>query len=47
MGGIDLTKNPKKEGMEKLLNGRGDPKKGEFCRKGGMLLVWLFFLAGV
>ena len=26
--GIDLTKNPKKEGMEKLLKGRGDPTKG-------------------
>ena len=34
-GGIDLTKNPKKGGMEELLNGSGDPKKGWFCRKGG------------
>ena len=34
-GGIDLTKNLKKWGMEKLLNGRGDPMKGECCRKGG------------
>ena len=25
--------------MEKLLKGRGNPKKGGFCRKGGMLLV--------
>ena len=25
--------------MEKLLKGRENPKKGEFCRKGGMLLV--------
>ena len=47
--GIDLTKNPKKGGeMGKLLKDRGDPKKGGFCRKGGgMLLVWIFFLAGV
>ena len=37
VGGIDLTKNPKKGegGMQKLLKGRGDPKKGGFCRKGG------------
>ena len=33
--------------MEKLLKGRGHPKKGRFCRKGGMLLNWVFFLAGV
>ena len=33
--------------MEKLLKGKGDPKKGGFRRKGGMLLVWVFFLAGV
>ena len=25
--------------MEKLLKGRENPKKGGFCRKGGMLLV--------
>ena len=30
-GGIDLTKNPKKGGMEKLLKDRGDLKKGGFC----------------
>ena len=30
-GGIDLTKNPKKGGMEKLLKVRGDLKKGGFC----------------
>ena len=29
--GIDLTKNPKKRGMKKLLKGREDPKKGGFC----------------
>ena len=33
--------------MEKLLKGKGDPKNGGFCREGGMLLVWVFFLAGV
>ena len=27
-GGIDLTKNPKKEKMEKLLKGTGNPMKG-------------------
>ena len=30
-GGIDLTKNPKKGGMEKLLKDRGDLKKGGVC----------------
>ena len=33
--GLTLPKIPRKEGMEKLLKGRGDPKKGAFCRKGG------------
>ena len=37
--------------MKKLLKGRGDPNKGQvkFSRKGEMrmLLVWVFFLAGV
>ena len=34
--------------MEKLLKGRGYPKKaGDSVGKGGMLLVWVFFLAGV
>ena len=46
-GKISPTKNLKKGGMEKLLKGKGDPKKGGFCRKGGMLLMWVFFLAGV
>ena len=33
IGRFDLTKNPKKRGIEKLLKGRGNPKEG-FCRKG-------------
>ena len=32
-GGIDLTKNPKKEGMEKLLKGRGILRSRGFYRK--------------
>ena len=36
---IDLTKNPKKREMDKLLKGRGNSKKGGFCMEGGMLLV--------
>ena len=46
-GWIDLTKNPKKEGIEKLLKGRGILRRYGFCRKGGMLLFWVFFLAAV
>ena len=30
--------------MKKNLKGKGDPKKGGFCRKGEMLLFWVFFL---
>ena len=45
-GGIDLTKSPKKGGIGKLLKGTGDPKKKGSVGKGGMLLVWVFFLAG-
>ena len=30
-GGIDLTKNPKNGGMEKLLKDGGDLKKGGLC----------------
>ena len=33
--------------MGKLLKGRGILRKGDSVGKGGMLLVWLFFLAGV
>ena len=34
--------------MGKFLKGRGDPKNGgDSVRNGGMLLVWLFFLAEV
>ena len=40
---MELTKNLKKRWMEKLLKGMGHPKKGRFCRKGGMLLNWVFF----
>ena len=52
-GGIGLTKNLKKGGMEKLLKGRGILRrgdsvgKGDAVGKGGMLLVWVFFLARV
>ena len=46
-GGIDLTKYPKKGGDGKIADGSGDPKTWGFCRKEGMLLVWVFFLAGV
>ena len=42
-GGMELTKNLKKRWMENLLNDRGHPKKRGFCRKGGMLLNWVFF----
>ena len=42
-GGLTLPKIPRKGVMEKLLKGKGNPKKGGFCRKGGMLLVWVFF----
>ena len=34
IGRFDLTKNPNKGGIEKLLKGRGNPKEG-FCRKEG------------
>ena len=34
-------------GDEKIAEGSGDPKKGGLWRKGGMLLVWIFFLAGM
>ena len=46
-GGIGLTKNLKKGGMEKLLKGRGILRRGDSVGKGGMLLVWVFFLARV
>ena len=49
-GGFDLTKNPKKGGDGKIAEGLEDPKKGGgggVCRKGGMLLVWVFCLAAV
>ena len=46
-GGLTLPKIQSKEEMEKLLEGRGNPKKGEFWKKGGMLLVLVFFLARV
>ena len=40
---MELTKNLKKRWIEKLLKGMGHPKKERFCRKGGMLLNWVFF----
>ena len=46
-GGLTLPKIPRKMGMEKLLKGRGDPKKGGFCRKGGDAVSLGFFLAGL
>ena len=46
-GGIGLTKNLKKGEMEKLLKGRGILRRGDSVGKGGMLLVWVFFLARV
>ena len=46
-GGIDLTKNSKKGGMEKLLKGRGILRREDSVGKGRMLLVWILFLAGV
>ena len=46
-GGLTLPKIQRKGEMEKLLEGRGNPKKGGFWKKGGMLLVWVFFLARV
>ena len=39
---IYLTKNPKKGGMEKLLNGRGDPKKGDSVGKGDAVSLGIF-----
>ena len=33
--------------MEKLLKGRGDPKKGSSVGKRGLLLVWVFSSWGV
>ena len=33
--------------MEKLLEGRGDPKKGGFCRKEGDAVSLGIFLAGM
>ena len=46
--GFTLAKIPRKGGMEKLLKGGRDPKEGGCSlRKGGMVLVWVFFLAGV
>ena len=33
--------------MEKLLQGRGNPKKGGFCKKGGDGFSLGIFLAGV
>ena len=29
--------------LKQLQKCRGDPKKGRICKKGGMLLVWVFF----
>ena len=46
-GGIDLTENSKKGGMEKLLKGRGILRREDSVGKGRMLLVWILFLAGV
>ena len=40
--GSTLPKISRKGGMEKLLQGKGDS-----VGKGGMLLVWVFFLVGV
>ena len=37
---LTLPKIPRKGGMEKLLKGSGDPKKGGLCSKGGMLLFF-------
>ena len=45
--GLTLPKTPRRVGMEKFLKVRGDPKKGGFCRKDGVLLVWVFFLVKV
>ena len=50
-GEIDLTKNSKKGGWGvgggKVAEEWGDPKKVGFCKqqRGGVLLVWVFFLA--
>ena len=46
-GGLTLPKIPRKGGMEKLLKGRGILRRGDSVGKGGMLLVWVFFLARV
>ena len=37
---IDLTKNPKKGGMEKLLKGRGIPIRGDSVGKWGIFSSW-------
>ena len=41
-GRIDLTKNPKKGGDRKIAK-----RVGGFCRKGRILLAWVFFLAAM
>ena len=46
-GGLALPKISRKGGMEKLLKGRGILRRGDSVGKGGMLLVWVFFLARV
>ena len=46
-GGLTLPKVPRKGGMEKLLKGRGDPKKGEILQERGDAVSLGIFLAGV
>ena len=48
-GGLILPKIPRKGAMEKLLKGWRILRRGggRVCRKGGMLLVWVFCLAAV
>ena len=46
-GIVRTPKNIKKVEMEKLLKGKGDPKKGgNSLGKRGMQLIWVFFLSG-
>ena len=46
-GGLTLPKILRKGGWKNCWTVVGILRKGDFVGKGGMLLVWVFFLAGM